>query len=146
MARVELELVGAGGEPVDFWRTVNSHGLNDLVPNRIDSVERTLELTLYPGPQTVLIRKSGPTSVTVEGRAPRRVAGAVRHVLRLDEDLSPLYAKLAEDPALSWASQGAGPLDAEPVGLRGRREDDLHDELRVVGDGADGEHARPAAR
>jgi len=108
VARVELELVGAGGEPVDFWRTVNSHGLNDLVPNRIDSVERTLELTLYPGPQTVLVRKSGPTSVTVEGRAPRRVAGAVRHVLRLDEDLSPLYAKLAEDPALSWASLGAG--------------------------------------
>ena len=60
VARVELELVGAGGEPVDFWRTVNSHGLNDLVPNRIDSVERTLELTLYPGPQTVLIRKADP--------------------------------------------------------------------------------------
>jgi 3-methyladenine DNA glycosylase/8-oxoguanine DNA glycosylase len=108
VARVELELVGAGGEAVDFWRTVNSHGLNDLVPNRIDSVERTLELTLYPGPQTVLVRKAGPTSVAVEGRAPRRVAGAVRHVLRLDEDLSPLYAGLAEDPALSWASRGAG--------------------------------------
>ena len=108
VARLELELVGAGGEPVDFWRTVNSHGLNDLVPNRIDSVERTLELTLYPGPQTVLVRKSGPTTVAVEGRAPRRVAGAVRHVLRLDEDLSPLYAKLAEDPALAWASHGAG--------------------------------------
>jgi len=105
---VELELVGAGGEPVDFWRTVNSHGLNDLVPNRIDSVERTLELTLYPGPQTVLVRKAGPTRVTVEGQAPRRVANAVRHVLRLDEDLSPLYAQLAEDPALSWASHGAG--------------------------------------
>jgi 3-methyladenine DNA glycosylase/8-oxoguanine DNA glycosylase len=108
VARVELELVGAGGEPVDFWRTVNSHGLNDLVPNRIDSNERTLELTLYPGPQTVLVRKAGPTSGIVEGRAPRRVAGAVRHVLRLDEDLSPLYAQLAKDPALSWASRGAG--------------------------------------
>lgn len=108
MARIELELVGAGGEPVDFWRTVNSHGLNDLPPNRIDSVARTLELTLYPGPQTVLVRKVGPASVAVEGRAPRRVASAVRHILRLDEDLSPLYAKLAEDTSLSWASQGAG--------------------------------------
>ena len=29
-------------------------------------------------------------------------------MLRLDEDLSPLYARLAEDPALAWASQGAG--------------------------------------
>ena len=146
VARLELELVGAGGEPVDFWRTVNSHGFNDLVPNRIDSVERTLELTLYPGPQTVLVRKSGPTSVTVEGRAPRRVAGAVRHVLRLDEDLSRALRQLAEDPALAWAAQGAGRWMRSQSGLRGRREDDLHDELRVVGHGADGEHARPAAR
>ena len=108
MAKVELELVGAGGEPVDFWRTVNSHGLNDLLPNRIDPVERTLELTLQPGPQTVVVRRSGEGAITVEGRAPRRVARAVRHVLRLDEDLSPLYARLAEDPDLAWAARGAG--------------------------------------
>jgi 3-methyladenine DNA glycosylase/8-oxoguanine DNA glycosylase len=105
---VELELVGAGGEPVDFWRTVNSHGLNDLLPNRIDSVERTLELTLRPGPQTVLVRRSGPGTITVQGRAPRQAADGVRHVLRLDEDLSPLYSRLAEDPDLAWASRGAG--------------------------------------
>jgi 3-methyladenine DNA glycosylase/8-oxoguanine DNA glycosylase len=108
MAKVELELVGAGGEPVDFWRTVNSHGLNDLPPNRIDSVERTLELTLRPGPQTVFVRSPQPGVAVIEGRAPRRVADAVRHVLRLDEDLSALYVRLAEDPALSWAANGAG--------------------------------------
>jgi N-glycosylase/DNA lyase len=108
MAKVELELVGAGGELVDFWRTVNSHGLNDLLPNRIDSVERTLELTLRPGPQTVLVRSLRPGVAVIEGRAPRRVADAVRHVLRLDEDLSALYVRLAEDPALSWAANGAG--------------------------------------
>jgi 3-methyladenine DNA glycosylase/8-oxoguanine DNA glycosylase len=108
MARVELELVGAGGEPVDFWRTVNSHGLNDLPPNRIDSVERTLELTLRPGPQTVLVRSVRPGVAEIQGRAPRRVADAVRHVLRLDEDLSALYGRLAEDPALDWAANGAG--------------------------------------
>ena len=108
MARIELELVGAGGEPVDFWRTVNSHGLNDLPPNRIDSVERTLELTLRPGPQTVLVRSVRPGVAEIQGRAPRRVADAVRHVLRLDEDLSALYGRLAEDPALDWAANGAG--------------------------------------
>jgi 3-methyladenine DNA glycosylase/8-oxoguanine DNA glycosylase len=107
MPKVELELVGAGGEPVDFWRTVNSHGLNDLLPNRIDSVARTLELTLRPGPQTVLVRRTDG-GVAVEGRAPRQVASAVLHVLRLDEDLSPLYAMLAEDGDLSWAASGAG--------------------------------------
>jgi 3-methyladenine DNA glycosylase/8-oxoguanine DNA glycosylase len=107
MPKVELELVGAGGEPVDFWRTVNSHGLNDLLPNRIDSVARTLELTLRPGPQTILVRRTDG-GVAVEGRAPRQVASAVLHVLRLDEDLSPLYAMLAEDGDLSWAASGAG--------------------------------------
>ena len=108
MAKFELELVGAGGEPVDFWRTVNSHGLNDLLPNRIDQSARTLELTLHPGPQTVVVRSDTPGTIVVEGRAPKRAAPAVRHVLRLDEDLSPLYAKLAEDPELAWAARGAG--------------------------------------
>ena len=108
MPKVELELVGAGGEPVDFWRTVNSHGVSDLLPNRIDQVERTLELTLRPGPQTVVVRRSGERTIAVEGRAPRQVAQGVRHVLRLDEDLSPLYVRLAEDPDLAWAARGAG--------------------------------------
>ena len=105
---MELELVGAGGEPVDFWRTVNSHGLSDLLPNRIDSVGRTLELTLQPGPQTVVVSRGPGLTIVVEGRAPRRVANTVRHVLRLDEDLSPLYGLLADDPDLLWAASGAG--------------------------------------
>ena len=32
----ELELRGAGGEPVDFLRTITSHGVADLPPNDID--------------------------------------------------------------------------------------------------------------
>jgi hypothetical protein len=32
----ELELKGAGGEPVDFLRTITSHGVADLPPNDID--------------------------------------------------------------------------------------------------------------
>ena len=32
----ELELVGAGGEPVDLWRTLTSHGVADLPPSVID--------------------------------------------------------------------------------------------------------------
>ena len=46
-ARVsQIELRGAGGEPVDFRRTIASHGVADLPPNRIDEDARTLELTL----------------------------------------------------------------------------------------------------
>jgi len=45
----ELELVGAGGEPVDLWRTLASHGVADLPPNLIDDEARTLETTLALG-------------------------------------------------------------------------------------------------
>jgi hypothetical protein len=38
----ELPLVGAGGEPVDFARTIVSHGVAELPPNRLDLDARTL--------------------------------------------------------------------------------------------------------
>jgi N-glycosylase/DNA lyase len=115
MAKVELELRGAGGEPVHFWRTVNSHGLNDLLPNRIDSQARTLELTVHPGPQTIVVRESRPGIATIAGRAPRAAREVVRHVLRLDEDLSALYRLLAEDPHLAWTTVGAGRMMRSPT-------------------------------
>jgi hypothetical protein len=37
-----LPLRGAGGEPVDLWRTINSHGLVALPPMRIDEEARAL--------------------------------------------------------------------------------------------------------
>jgi N-glycosylase/DNA lyase len=115
VAQVELELRGAGGEPVHFWRTVNSHGLNDLLPNRIDAEARTLELTVHPGPQTVVVSEARRGVATIEGRAPRAVREVVRHVLRLDEDLSELYKRLAEDPHLAWTTVGAGRMMRSPT-------------------------------
>ena len=41
-----LALRGAGGEAVDLWRTIVSHGVADLPPNRIDEESRTLETTV----------------------------------------------------------------------------------------------------
>ncbi|HUI36866.1 MAG TPA: hypothetical protein VLZ04_05200, partial [Gaiellaceae bacterium] len=38
----QLELVGAGGEPVDLRRTLASHGVADLPPNEIDAEAATL--------------------------------------------------------------------------------------------------------
>jgi N-glycosylase/DNA lyase len=108
MARTELRLVGPGGEPVDFWRTVNSHGLNFLPPARIDDGERTIELTLQPGPRTVVVREVSPGVAAISGRPTRAVAAAVAHVLRLDEDLAPFYSAIAGDPDLAWATTGAG--------------------------------------
>src|SRR5919197_4472296 len=42
----EIPLVGAGGEPVDFARTIVSHGVAELPPNRVDLDARVLETTL----------------------------------------------------------------------------------------------------
>ena len=124
-APLELELVGAGGEPVDLWRTIQSHGLVDLPPMRIDDDARALEVTLLGDggqPRLVRIAQAEPRRAIVEpaGRAPdaaerRRLLGLVRHVLRLDEDLSPFYERVADDPDLAWAARGAGRLIRNPT-------------------------------
>jgi 3-methyladenine DNA glycosylase/8-oxoguanine DNA glycosylase len=121
----ELRLTGAGGEPVDLWRTIQSHGLVDLPPMRIDDEARALEITVpLPGtrPRTARISEGseGYARVTVLGRAPGSRAAddllaAVAHVLRLDEDLSPFYATAAADPQLAWATGGAGRLVRSPT-------------------------------
>jgi 3-methyladenine DNA glycosylase/8-oxoguanine DNA glycosylase len=116
--RAELSLVGAGGEPVDLRRTIASHGVADLPPNQIDEDARTLEVTLRVPrgrPRTVGVAQGPPgkAAVTVLGPIPSRaIAEAllerVRHVLRLDEDLSDFYARVQADPDLAWAASGAG--------------------------------------
>jgi 3-methyladenine DNA glycosylase/8-oxoguanine DNA glycosylase len=121
----ELPLVGAGGEPVDLWRTIQSHGLVDLPPMRIDDEAHALEITVpLPGsrPRTVLIARGrrGRARVTAVGRAPgakqaEAILGAVAHVLRLDEDLSPFYAVADADPELAWVTGGSGRLVRSPT-------------------------------
>ena len=44
-------------------------------------------------------------------------------------------------PGLAWAAAGRRAPAAQPDGVRGRGEDDLHDQLHVVGDRADGHRA-----
>jgi 3-methyladenine DNA glycosylase/8-oxoguanine DNA glycosylase len=114
----ELPLVGAGEEAVDLRRTIASHGVADLPPNRTDEDALTLEVTLRVArarPRTVGIAQGGPgmAAVTVRGPKPSTAVAAallegVGHVLRLDEDLSDFYSRVREDPALSWAAAGAG--------------------------------------
>jgi 3-methyladenine DNA glycosylase/8-oxoguanine DNA glycosylase len=121
----ELRLAGAGGEPVDLWRAIQSHGLVDLPPMRIDDEARALEITVpLPGtrPRTARISEGseGYARVTVLGRAPGSRAAddllaAVAYVLRLDEDLSPFYAAAAADPQLAWVIRGAGRLVRSPT-------------------------------
>ncbi len=124
-AKAELRLVGAGGEPVDFRRTLASHGVADLPPNRIDEDAWSLELTLpLPGkaPRTVRVSegRKGYAKLEVTGRAPAKadlaeLRSSVAYVLRLDEDLSPFYEAAAADPELSWAAAGAGRMIRSPT-------------------------------
>ena len=125
MTAVEFPLVGAGGEPVDLVRTLNSHGFVDLPPMRPAADYRSLEITLRAGrgrPRTVRIHAGGDGlgAMTVLGAAAsnaavERLAAAVRHVLRLDADLSPFYVMAAEDPDLSWTVTGSGRMVRSPT-------------------------------
>lgn len=114
----EFPLVGPAGEPIDLWRTCFSHGFAELPPMRVDEAARTLEVTLpFDGarPRTVRIAPGRPGHGVfhVRGRPPGtraqvRLLDAVRHVLRLDENLSEFYTLAATDPELAWACGGAG--------------------------------------
>jgi 3-methyladenine DNA glycosylase/8-oxoguanine DNA glycosylase len=115
---IEFPLFGAGGEPVDLIRTMNSHGFVELPPLRLATDARSLELTVpieRSRPRVVRIEPGGEgygrVSVlgpAISARAAERVLAVARHVLRLDADLSNFYAIAARDPQLAWVVDGAG--------------------------------------
>jgi N-glycosylase/DNA lyase len=64
--------------------------------------------------------KRGHAAVDLLGGAARvrerdRLLGTVRHMLRLDDDLSTFYAVAAEDDDLAWAASGAGRMLRSPT-------------------------------
>jgi 3-methyladenine DNA glycosylase/8-oxoguanine DNA glycosylase len=123
MGVAEIPLRGSGGEPVDFGRTIVSHGVAELAPNRLDFEARALESTVavLGGARTVRItEESGSLRVhIVAGSASERVRDSltktVRHILRLDEDLSEFYELVREDSELSWCATGAGRMLRAPT-------------------------------
>src|SRR5438128_1725198 len=121
----QLPLVGAGGEPVLLARTLASHGVASLPPSRIDEETWTLEVTL-PLPRTgarmvrvvperdtyARLELLGP-GVSEQGDA--HLTAQLRHMFRLDEDLSPFYSVAREDEQLAWAALGAGRMLRSPT-------------------------------
>jgi 3-methyladenine DNA glycosylase/8-oxoguanine DNA glycosylase len=115
-----LALRGAGGEPVDLQRTVVSHGLTELPPMRVHPDESGFDVVLAiprGRPMRVRVRPAGRTRARVSARLrpkgaaqEQAILDGVRHLLRLDQDLSLLYALLADDEQLKWAIDGAGRL------------------------------------
>jgi 3-methyladenine DNA glycosylase/8-oxoguanine DNA glycosylase len=122
---LEIALRGGGGEPVDLRRTLTSHGFVDLAPFRLDQATQTLEVTLEvprgrPRRVRISAGRRGHARVLVDGPPPapataEALIATVRHVLRLDADLSPFYAMAAADPDLSWAASGAGRMVQSPT-------------------------------
>ncbi len=115
---LEFPLTGPGGEPVDLWRTLQSHGVTELPPAQVDPANRSMTITLSLPPRpprivTIAAARPGFGSIAVAGPPladgeKEAILSAVRHILRLDEDLSPFYTMIADDPDLAWAARGAG--------------------------------------
>jgi 3-methyladenine DNA glycosylase/8-oxoguanine DNA glycosylase len=114
----DVPLRGAGGEPVDFVRTLLSHGVADLLPNVVAEDGSSLDTVLPAEGRAWVVRlvRDGARRARIETAGPPEALGAqVRHMLRLDDDLSAFYARAADDPDLAWAAQGAGRLLRSPT-------------------------------
>jgi N-glycosylase/DNA lyase len=115
----DIPLRGAGGEPVDFARTIVSHGVAELPPNRVDLAARALETTLAVprGARTVRVTERGGKLriETVAGSFHPKLTKTVAHMFRLDEDLSRFYTLVADDGELSWCALGAGRMLRAPT-------------------------------
>lgn len=121
-----IELVGAGGEPVDLARTLRSHGVADLPPNEITADGTLFTTVLSAGGDAWLVelaadgaaraRLGTPSGATAPPPVHRSALVAqARHMLRLDEDLSAFYLLAVADPALVWVAAGAGRMMRSPT-------------------------------
>ncbi len=107
----------------DFKRTINSHGWSDLLPFEISTdglaLYRVLEIE-NSRPVTASVRSDGnrliiSVSQKLGRRAVTRVERDVRHIFRLDDDLTEFYHALSTDADFSWVERsGAGRLLRSP--------------------------------
>jgi 3-methyladenine DNA glycosylase/8-oxoguanine DNA glycosylase len=111
---------------VDFARTLLSHGVADLPPNTISPDGSKLEAVLLAEGRAWIVQLTpqsvGSARLQTAADAPlppsrirRGLLDQVRHMLRLDEDLSAFYAIAAADPVLAWVPGGAGRMLRSPT-------------------------------
>src|SRR5947209_9080804 len=106
----------------NFRRTVLSHGWCALPPFEFDKESWTLFRVLGSDkPVTAKISaRKGAIKVTVSRRlgreAAQKIARDVRHMFRLDDDLSEFYQAVEAEPEFAWiANEGAGRLLRSPT-------------------------------
>jgi N-glycosylase/DNA lyase len=118
----DFPLVGAGGEPISFARTIQSHGCARLPPATIELSplrylrrfrigNRVVELA-FEERDGRLITRSASRLARVDAE---RARALVARMFRFHDDLTPFYAKVAGDEILGWASAGAGRILASPT-------------------------------
>lgn len=115
---MEMPLTGPAGEPVDFRRLIQEHGVSELPPFVADPARAEFLATLPVAgraPVIALARPSRPGFVAIETAgaplSPEQaddLTRSLRHIFRLDQDLTPFYAIAANDPELRWVVNGAG--------------------------------------
>ncbi len=108
----------------NFKRTIVSHGWCELLPFEIDRekwiLTRTLDLD-ETSPVTVSISATKralriETSRTVGKKAAARVVEHVRHMLRLDDDMTTFYRTMKAHADFKWVSdEGAGRMLRSPT-------------------------------
>lgn len=108
----------------NFRRTVMSHGWYALPPFEFDEQNWVLKrvIDVPPAkPVTVTISQARrgiviATSRPLSRRAAEKIVRDVRHIFRLDDDMSPFYEVVSAQPEFAWiASQGAGRLLRSPT-------------------------------
>jgi N-glycosylase/DNA lyase len=109
----------------NFKRTVLSHGWYDLLPFEFDrerwSLVRVLDVGLKE-PVSVEITatkrelKIVANAKSLSQRAVEKIKRDVRHIFRLDDDLSEFYAMMKSEKEFAWVvSSGAGRLLRSPT-------------------------------
>jgi len=119
-----MEIIIPTSKTFNFKRTALSHGWYDLPPFELDSQKWILTRVIDLGRSRPLVAeiskgRQGVSVVinrTVDSKSVDKITRDVRHMLRLDDDMSPFYDIVTRDPDLSWiASAGAGRLLRAPT-------------------------------
>jgi 3-methyladenine DNA glycosylase/8-oxoguanine DNA glycosylase len=113
--QTKIQLRGAGGEPVDLARTLLSHGVAELPPNVIAEDGSRLDTVLTADGSAWRVALTSEGIEVADGAPLQALAAQVRHMLRLDEDLSAFYERASEDGELAWVASGAGRLLRSPT-------------------------------
>jgi 3-methyladenine DNA glycosylase/8-oxoguanine DNA glycosylase len=119
-----MEITLATPREFSFKRTIISHGWCQLLPFKIDEEKWQLSRTLEvedAKPVTITISSNRRalrvnTSRRLSQAAAKKVVADVRHMLRLDDNITAFYRLLVADNDFNWIpTQGAGRLLRSPT-------------------------------